>query len=738
MSVDPILSEIVHNYELTVNREMGRAVVNLSGSFLFVGASDFACGCLDAQGNILTTIAWSLQMGYAISNTVRAAIKRYPSINPGDVIFCNDPYDGGGLHAHDVVVIAPVFSGDELVMWVGVCAHISDVGGALAGGYSVEPMDCYGENIRFTPVKIYDRGEFRGDVLDAFLTNVRVPDQVSIDLKALMGATWIGRERMAAFIEHYGSGAITAVHAAQIALSDRALRARLASLPDGVYRGAAHMEHDGRDDRIYTIRATVIKDGESLTVDFSETDAQAPGVLNCAEVGTVGNVIAAMATIVAPDIPFNEGIMQPVTIVSPPGTLVNAIKPAPISGATVYGAWFGTDAILEAVDYMIAGNPDTAHRRTGPWGCWTFAWLQSANQYGEPWFWNVFTGGSGGAGALPFRDGENAMMGIQTVDAFTPNIEDYELQSPVLFLERRFAADTGGAGRYRGGLALESYCVPYGVDGWDVVVFHNRLTAPSSAVSGGHPGGGSAVEFLRSAMDGVEAQWESRTSLSVEQYLDGAEKPPTRAKGLWVGDRDVYYMRATGGPGYGDPLDRDPALVLADVRSGAVSPAIAEDAYGVRIDPAADDVDATTTEALRAAMRDARRALPLGREVFGPGDASASDVPAAASHAGQILGESLEIDTAGRYRCRRCGQDLGCTSQNWKIEACVAQDAVSPQVTKSPVRVRAEGELVMRRYCCPGCGVQIDCEIALRDEAPRWNYMPLDVWRRRTAGVSEG
>ena len=110
---DPVLSQIIYNYELTVNREMGRAVVNLSGSPLFVGASDFACGCLDAEGNILTSVAWSLQMGYAVSNTVRATIRRYgDDIHPGDMIFCNDPYAGGGLHSSDVVIVAPVFVRD--------------------------------------------------------------------------------------------------------------------------------------------------------------------------------------------------------------------------------------------------------------------------------------------------------------------------------------------------------------------------------------------------------------------------------------------------------------------------------------------------------------------------------------------------------------------------------------------------------------------------------------------------
>ena len=260
---DPVLSEIVRNYELTMNREMGRALVNLSGSFLFVSASDYACGCLDPEGNILTTIAWSLQMGFAMSNTVRASLERFgDDLHPGDMIFANDPYDGGGLHSHDVVVVAPVFAGEELVMWVGVSAHVTDVGGAVAGGYAIEPMECYGENLRFTPVKFYDQGKFRGDIIDAFLTNTRVPKQTGIDIKALLGAVWIGRERVGALLEQHGAERIRAIHASQIEASGRAFRSRLASLPDGAYSGAAHMEHDGASDRVYTIRATVIKRGE--------------------------------------------------------------------------------------------------------------------------------------------------------------------------------------------------------------------------------------------------------------------------------------------------------------------------------------------------------------------------------------------------------------------------------------------------------------------------------------------
>lgn len=731
---DPVLSQIVYNYELTVNREMGRAVVNLSGSPLFVGASDFACGCLDAEGNILTSIAWSLQMGYAVSNTVRTALRRFgDDLHPGDMIFCNDPYEGGGLHSSDVVIVTPVFVDDELVMWVGVSAHVTDVGGAVPGGFSVVPMECYGENVRFTPVKFYEKGVYRNDLVDAFLTNVRLPDRTGIDLKAIMGANWIGRERMEALLAQYGTTRVKAVHAAQIAQSDRAMRERLAVLPDGVYCGAAHMEHDGAEDKIYTIRVQVVKEGDRITFDYTGTDAQAPGILNSAEVGSTGNVVAALATVIAPDIPFNQGLMAPVTIESPRGTLVNAIKPAPISGATVYGAWFGTDAILEALSGLLADHPELGRRRSGPWGCWTFGWLYCTNQYGDPWFFNVFTAGSGGASALPFRDGEPAMMGIQTVGSFTANIEDYELQSPVLFLHRDYAADTGGAGRYRGGLAIESLCMPWDTERWDNVVFHNRLSTPTSTVSGGHPGAGSSIRYARGIGPDVRERWAAGELLPLSEYIAGSEQAPTRAQGLVVGPDDGYYLRATGGPGYGDALDRPVEDVLEDVRRGFVSERTARAAYGVVLDTGGDapSADQAATTATREAERDRRKAATQTCESLADRFAERApigDGPPPRSP-DRLLGEYLEVAAESQVRCRRCEHAFCDVRENWKWYAGLRQQVTGPEVIFSPIKAREQGDLVYRQYFCPGCGTQIESEVALPGEAPRWNWRPLEVWR---------
>ena len=669
-----------------MNREMGRALVNLSGSFLFVSASDYACGCLDPEGNILTTIAWSLQMGFAMSNTVRASLERFEGdLHPGDMIFANDPYDGGGLHSHDVVVVAPVFRDGELVMWVGVSAHVTDVGGAVAGGYAIEPMECYGENLRFTPVKFYDQGKFRGDIIDAFLTNTRVPKQTGIDIKALLGAVWIGRERLDALLDQHGAERIREIHAAQIEASGRAFTERLRALPDGAYSGAAHMEHDGASDRIYTIRATVIKEGDRLTVDYTGTDPQAPGALNCTDVGGVGNVIAAVGTVLAPDIPFNQGLLAPVDIVSPAGTLVNAVKPAPISGATVYGAWFGTDAILEAINYMIAGSEETGaspHRAVGLVDLRVAAGVQPVRRAVVLERLHRRRRRRGRAAVPRRRERDDGHPDRRRLHA-----EHRGLRAPepgALPALRRGARQRRG-GRVARRAGRRGVLRPLRVRG---LGRHRVPEPPDRALLGGRrrlPGRGRRDPLRARRAGGRRAalgRARARAGRRLSRRGRAAARP--RARGFRVELEDGYYIRATGGPGHGDPLERAPERVAADVARGYVSRRGGRFGVRRRRGGRRRSTRRRTRVAALGRARDCRRcrsaAVPARTA---PG--SGGDLGGLARRAG-VLSEALAVDAAGRYRCRRCDHDLGGNRSNWKYFALAAEAAVSPAVDQQPDR----------------------------------------------------
>jgi len=342
----------------------------------------------------------------------------------------------------------------------------------------------------------------------------------------------------------------------------------------------------------------------------------------------------------------------------------------------------------------------------------------------------IFTGIAGGASAMPFRDGVDAMGGIQTIDAFTANIEDYEIQSPVLFMNRGFASDSGGPGKYRGGLALESLAIPWDTEVWHATTNHNRLTAPASTVSGAYPGCGSVVKLVPDTRDDVFDHWQRGEHLPLSDYVDRGQGFTTRSTGVDVHDGDGYYIRSTGGQGSGDPLDRDFEAVARDTAGGLVSPVQAKDAYGVVL---ADDgsVDVVATHALRGSVREERKKRPLTREARDDGPDGA-DLEAGIGGE-QRLGEYLAINAEGQYCCRSCDHEFCSDRQNWKWFATYREDAVSPEVIKTDIKERPERDLVFREYACPGCGTQIETEIALLTEQPRWRYRPLSVWRDQQA-----
>ncbi len=608
--VDPVILEVVRSFEHSVNQEMGETILRLSGSPVFVGASDYATACVNDRGEVLSSLCFQLPMAFTISNTVRAAVGVYgDDIHPGDMIWSNDSFTAGGLHPSDNVVVAPVFHEDELVMWVGSVGHITDVGGARVGSFPVERIECYGEAIRFTPIKLYEQGRFRQDILNAFTTNVRIPERVEADLRAMMGANWLGRDRMLRFIERHGIERIRAVHDRILDIGEDETRERIRAIPDGAYAGATYMEHDGGEDLIYPVRCTVRKRGDRLVADFTGSAPQAPGVLNAPIVATRGAVAAALAITVTPELPFTEGVFRPLELEAPEGTVVNAVKPAPISAASVCGTRYATDAILAGLNVALASQPALAHRQSGPWSTWTWSFFQTTNRSGEPWIFVDFLAGGGGASGMPEKDGEPVMGGIQYIDARIPNIEELEMLNPCLVVERGYHPDSGGPGEHRGGVGMRGVMIPHDTDEWVLTSQQNARGAPLYGVSGGHPGGGACIGYLRGGADAIRAAWSRGVFPDWDALMADIELPPARIGGVVLTDHDAYYTHSTGGPGYGDPLQRPPDAVLADVRRGWVSPGRARSAYGVVVVDGELDLEATTR--LRDAMRQERFACPI-------------------------------------------------------------------------------------------------------------------------------
>jgi N-methylhydantoinase B len=310
----------------------------------------------------------------------------------------------------------------------------------------------------------------------------------------------------------------------------------------------------------------------------------------------------------------------------------------------------------------------------------------------------------------------------------------------VLFLERALARDTGGAGRYRGGMGLDSYCVPWDTDKWDVVAFHNRLSTPASPVSGGLPGSGSAIRFVRGVGEETRRRLRSGEYPPVREYVAASENAPTRSRCAPMMPDDGYYLRATGGPGYGDPLERPVSDVAEDLRRGYVSVERARSAYGV-VATENGGVDEAATEQRRLAVERERAQWKLTSERLTDQFARSRDsLPAVdvSDLEPRVLGEYLEVGGAEGYRCRRCGHRYCGAEDNWKWHARLLDRVVTEDVVQAPIKTRERGDLVFRQYACPGCLVQADTEVALTDAPPRWNFRPLAVWRAQVTADPSG
>lgn len=714
---DPVTSAIVRGYELSTNDEMGHTIANLGTTPGLTTAADFSCACLSDIGDLLTTRCLSLSMAYGVGFTVRESLAVYGDrLAEGDTILCNDPYRGGGIHASDVNIVVPIISDGQLVMWAGVSAHITDVGGVVFGSMPPYPVECYGESTRWTPVKICEKGILRDDLLAAFLTNVRNASKTELDLKAMIAATAVARIRLQELIDRYGAERLMAIHDEQLFDTERAARQRVAQLPTGTFSGIAHLEHDGVTDRLYPIRVDLARDDDLLTIDFSRSAAQAPGVLNCTITGCYGQVAAAVMPVLFPDLPFNEGCMRALNIKVPLGLIVSAIKPAPVGGATALGAWFGTDAILEALGSAISTVATLRHRRTGAWGAYTWSRIACINQAGQEWLFTDMSGGAGGGSALAARDGESAIGGIQTLGAIQPNVEDLEARSPILFLYRRLARDSGGPGRFRGGLGLESAFLVWDTDLLTFTTHQNRHTAPASGVAGGLPGSGAEVRYLRDCTPSVLQALSDGIYPDVDRLVIEAELAPTRVTGIELHPDDGYYVRATGGPGYGDPLERDPAAVVQDVRIGSVSMAMAERGYGVMID------DGIVDDVATAAKRSQLRQLRVGVKdhlILAPTGGSEGSLGI------DGIGENGSVD------CDACGNVLFGPEQD-PTGAVITDVAVSGDAIYGKIVPRAGGELRLKRLVCRSCGRQLAAEVRLLEDPPSW----LQVFTRGPSTVT--
>jgi N-methylhydantoinase B len=696
--IDAITFEVIRHRLAAITEEQAITLKSVSGSPVVTDATDFNNGIYLADGSIVTMGPQVLFHTGTMSSVIRHITGSFadnPGINDGDMFILNDPYRGA-VHQPDVSIVAPIFHGGKHVAWAGSCAHQLDVGGMNFGSWAVEATEVQQEAMLLPGVKLVEGGVLREDLWQMIMGMTRLPMILGLDLKAMIAANNVAAKRLGEVMERYGADLVGNVMHAEIAASERQLRARLRDLPDGTFRAADFLEHDGHENELYDVRLAVTKAGDGLTFDFTGSSSQAPGFINCTYSGLVGAVFTALLPILAPDIRWNAGILSPVTVLAPEGSIVNASWPAPVSSGTVSAVWVATNVSVVALSRLAACSPATAGQSAAVTkGSMMVLTLAGQDRDGGPFGTFLLDSTAGGGGAYADHDGLNASGDYCVPRPSIANVESNEAGGPLLYLYRRLVPDTGGPGRMRGGNAVGLAITPHDVNELHAMLIGHGIEVPNSTGLFGGMEGSCNQTALRPS-DGASP---------VGRIVDHAsmlESPETRLLGAKPGfftlrEHDVLAYSFQGGGGYGDPLDRDPELVLQDVADAMVSEELAGSIYGVVI------ADAAVDEAGTASRRESRR-----RERLGNADAT----PASARETPDVHWLGVALEVRDRHVFCRCGHDLGSADGSWK-SGCVLR-VVSP--IERGDKIVLHSELELREHSCPSCGTLHESEVARQGE----------------------
>ena len=612
--LDPILLEVFRNAFESGADQMALILMRTAHSPIVRDAMDFSTALCDAAGqNLAQGLTTPMHLG-SFYDAMRHLIGQYRGrIAAGDVFIGNDPYLASGQHLPDIYVIRPVFHRETLCGWAATIAHHVDVGGLVPGSNSLAAVEIHQEGLRLPFLKLVERGVVNATLMDIIAANVRVPDQVLGDIHAQMAACLAGERELSALLERYGPDRVVEYGDALQDYSERLARAAIARIPDGTYRFSDHIDGLGEDPQPIEFHVAVTVQGEELTVDWTGTSPQVKGGINTPLSFCKSNVYAALRSIMPAEVPNSHGYTRPIHVVAPEGSVLNARYPAPcgargITGYRIVDCIFG--ALAQAVPDQIAA--DGAGGSTLPsFGGWD----------GKKRF--VFSECIMGTwGATSRHDGQEGVPHMASNQANVP-VEMIESDYPIRIERYGFAPDTGGAGKYRGGLGVVR---EYRVLADDIYfgVRSDKALHPPHGLFGGEAGA-PAVNVIRSE-------------------AGDRRLPPMPMKPITLRTGDVYRHVMAGGGGYGDPLEREPEKVRTDVLDGKVTIEHARVAYGVVFgQDLQQSVDVSATRSMRAK----RRALQAAGAVSTANAASPSGVDAA-SPSGADAASPLGADAPGR------------------------------------------------------------------------------------------
>lgn len=574
--IDPFTREVIANALQSAATEMFINLGRTAKSSVIYETLDYACGLIDAEGNVIAQANGVPGFLGTLKYCVEDVVDKFglDGFEPGDVVLLNDYH--GGTHLNDVAMVAPIFAGDDVVLFTASKAHWTDIGGKDPGSWTTDATSVFQEGIQYPMVKLYEGGDVNQQVRDIIAANTRMPEMTLGDMQAQEASMDVAADRVREVNEKYGTDTVRQAMAAYLVWGEELVREEVEALPNGTYTATDKIDDDGITDEPIHVEVEVTITDETVAIDFAGTDDAAEGPINSPYAASASMVRALFQAITLPDADTNEGFFEPLELTIPEGTVFNATKPAAI-GTDWESSTMAADLPWKALAPHVPDKLSAGHFMS------VCATIVGGHDERHDEDFLVIEPQPGGWGASKGRDGADVLVCVGDGDTLEMPVEVMETRFPLLFDQFRLnTPQEAGHGEFRGGTGLVQDYTVYNESGAFLTASFGRSKFPPWGVDGGQDGNGNFIEILKN--DGSTERHGKVTTYDLE-------------------DGETARLVTSAGGGYGDPLDRDPERVLTDYRDEYITAEAARETYGVVVDEDTDELDAEATAKLREDRR---------------------------------------------------------------------------------------------------------------------------------------
>lgn len=703
--VDPITFEILrHRLEEIVN-EAYYTMARVSGNAIITEAGDHEEAVLNANGDTIMVGGGIVEWTQCLEEAGRYIVQEYeenPGINENDqfVLNCTEV---AAVHLMDIQVLKPVFWEGKRIAWINTAGHNMDVGGIQVGGAHTEARERVQEGLSMWGLKICDGGVVRKDIEQSVKMMTRQPEILVLELRARMAANNAAEKRLLDTVREFGIDTLLAVFDELPKHSEKRIRQRLRTLPDGEFTAVHYFESVVEGEGVLSIQCKLIKKDDGMTLDFTGTSPQSKGPQNVALPGAKSNAECPFLMMLAHDIPWNYGLWGVINWVTPHGTLINPSDDAPVSINTPVGAGYITiGAVADCISQLYLCSDQKKEAFGNGSNSYNNPMLYGKGKSGEFFLTMMMEALVSGAGAYIHRDGDDTCSNMWTTKPQVSNMERAEELFPWLYLWRREATDTGGPGKNRGGTACMNAFIPWGSD--EIEAHDNGMgdvVRLANGLAGGYPAP-NVKQFLLRDSD-IEDLFAKGFLPSEAEQIDGKVEVYGCNTTFDLNLKDVYCVYFGGGGGFGDPLERDPLRVETDVRNEYVSHEQALKSYGVVLDHDSLVLDEKATKKTREERLTER--LKLGSKPEAKTTTLMNSGKRIMSWANVInMGEN---DAGERYwQCAKCDHVLGTADEDWKSMVITYR---APLAKAQPAEFASHNEdFHLREFYCPNCAHMLE------------------------------